>query len=222
MQAGRRCAFERRHGRRAARRTGLAARDRRRLVSAARAPAARRRPIGARSDHGLPAESRYRLVQLRHPCRRWSRSITNFGIVEILDYVIVEDCGTHGQPDGGRRPDLSAAPRRASARRCYEEMTIRRQRAAAVFDLRRLCHAGRRRNCRPSASCTWRRRRPTPSSASRAWAKAGRSRRRRRSSMPSTMRCRSSASKSNATPLTPRRLLRGDRCGARPAPEEAS
>ena len=28
------------------------------------------------------------------------------GHVEILDYVIVEDCGTHGEPDGRRRPDL--------------------------------------------------------------------------------------------------------------------
>ena len=121
------------------------------------------------------------------PMPAWSRSITEIGKVEILDYVIVEDCGrivnpmvVEGQTYGGAAQGIGTA--------MYEESAVRRQWAAADIDACRLHPARADRAADVPHRATWRRCRPIPSSASRAWARAAPSRRRPPSSMPSTTR----------------------------------
>ena len=107
----------------------------------------------------------------------WSRSTPRLGDVEILDYVIVEDCGTlvnpmvvDGQTLGGAAQGIGTAMYEESP---YDQTASRSPRPSPT-----ICCPDRPRS-RRSASSTCRPRRPTPSSASRAWAKAARSRRRR-------------------------------------------
>ena len=80
-----------------------------------------------------------------------SRSITETGEVEILDYVIVEDGGTlvnpmivDGQMLGGTAQGIGTA--------LYEEMPLRRAGPAARLHARRLPAARRDRGARRSAS----------------------------------------------------------------------
>ena len=109
------------------------------------------------------------------------------GELEILDYVIVEDGGVlvnpmivDGQMLGGAAQGIGTA--------LYEEMRLRRAGPAAGLHALRLSAAGARPRCRTSASCTWKRRRPTRASARRASARAAPSRRRPPSPTPSTTR----------------------------------
>ena len=76
---------------------------------------------------------------------RWLRSTPSIGEVEILDYVIVEDCGTlvnpmvvDGQTLGGVAQGIGTA--------MYEESRYDSQRPAARLDARGLPAAGRDRD----------------------------------------------------------------------------
>ena len=93
--------------------------------------------VGFQPEASTPARS----AMPRTP--PWSRSTPRSAQVEILDYVIVEDCGTlvnpmvvDGQTLGGAAQGIGTA--------LYEESPLRRQRPAARLDLRRLPAAGRR------------------------------------------------------------------------------
>ena len=112
---------------------------------------------------------------------------TELGEVEILDYVIVEDCGTMVNPMSwmGRR---AAESHRGSGPRCMRKACIDADGQPLASTLADYLLPGAT-EFPTSASCTCRRHRRTPSSASRGWAKAGPLRRRPRSLTRSTMPC---------------------------------
>ena len=143
------------------------------------------------------------------------------GHVEILDYVIVEDCGTHGQSDDRRWPDLGGAAQGIGTA-LYEESPYDANGQPLASTLRRLHAAGRDRGAEHAHLPHGDARRPTPSSASRAWARAARSRRRRRSSMRSTTRCAPLGAEvsRDAADAPPPARRRSKRAAATPEPHE--
>ena len=111
------------------------------------------------------------------------------GDVEILDYVVVEDGGVARQSDDRRRPDLSAAWRRASAPRSTRRCRSTRTGQPLASTLADYLLPGPTEVPAP-ASSTWRRLALHASSARRASAKAAPSRRRPPSPTRSTTRSR--------------------------------
>ena len=107
----------------------------------------------------LQAEPRHRHVQLRHACGDRRGRSRDSAIVEILDYVVVEDGGklvnpmvVDGQILGGVAQGIGTGALRGDA--------VRRARPAARFDLRRLSAAGIDRCAGFRGSSTWRRSSP--------------------------------------------------------------
>ena len=118
------------------------------------------------------------------------------GVVEILDYVVSEDCGTminpmivDGQVQGGIAP--------GHRHRALRGNSLRRDRPAARHHVRRLHGALRAGDSDGADRASGPRRRRPPNMASRAWAKAARSRHRRRS--PTRLPTRSAASAQAST-----------------------
>ena len=163
-----------------------------RVPGIARRKSARRCRSGRTGDHaGVQADHRPGQYSLRHSCRG-GRGRLRFGHVEILKYVVVEDCGTQvnpliveGQIYGGTAQGIGTAS--------LEEMQLRRQRTAFGLDARRLYAPGRRGDAADRASSF---EIPSPNTefGIKGVGEGGGSRRRRRSSMPSTTRSAALAS----------------------------